>query len=225
MIRTPKIVAAADAEPVSVAEARAHLEAQAYEDSDVDPIDDAMIEGWIAAAREHCENFTGLSLATRTLEIALDSFPTGTTGGVAIDLPGGPVREIVQIMTPAQADYTTDDIDSDSLAEEAIYADGMVNPGLYVLDNYRKPNQAKPVAAAWPVIAAAANAVRIRYIAGYGIDSDGGEAVPKVIRAAILLVLGHLYRNREATTEEALVKLPLGVESLLRPHRILLGMA
>ena len=78
---TPKVIAGATVEPLTVAECRAHLEAQAYEDSDVDPIDDAMIDGWLAAAREHCENFLGLSLATRTLEIALDSFPTTLANG------------------------------------------------------------------------------------------------------------------------------------------------
>ena len=71
-------------------------------------------------------------------------------------------------------------------------------------------------AVAWPAITAATNAVKIRYLAGYDIDSDGGEALPKMIRAAVLLVVGHLYANREASTEVALTHIPLGVESLLR---------
>ena len=77
----------------------------------------------------------------------------------------------------------------------------------------------------WPAITAATNAVKIRYLAGYDIDSDGGEALPKMIRAAVLLVVGHLYANREASTEVALTHIPLGVESLLRPHRVRMGMA
>ena len=224
--RTPKVIATEGAEPVTVAEARSHLEAQEYSDTDIDPTDDLMIEAWIVAAREYCEQFTGLSLVTKTLEIALDSFPLSTdTGGVGIDLPGGPVRSIVQIMTPPPAtEYDSSDVDSDMLADEDIWADGQVNPDLYVLDDYRRPNQAKPVTA-WPAITAATNAVKIRYLAGYDIDSDGGEALPKMIRAAVLLVVGHLYANREASTEVALTHIPLGVESLLRPHRVRMGMA
>jgi uncharacterized phiE125 gp8 family phage protein len=226
MFRTPKVIFAPVAEPVTLAEARAHLEAQAYEDSDVDPIDDAMIEAWITAAREYCEQFLGLALATQVLEIALDSFPTSTDlDGVAIDLPMGPVREIIQVMVPPpEIEYTSDDVDSDSAADEPIWADGEVNPDLYVLDNYRRPNQIKPVAS-WPVITAASNAVKIRYLAGYGVDSDGGEALPKAIRAALLLMLGHLYAHRESVSPDSLMAIPLGVESLLRPHRVRLGMA
>ena len=224
--RTPKVISVEGAEPVTVEEARVHLEAQPYDDTDVDPTDDVMIEAWIVAAREYCEKFTGLSLVTKTLEIALDSFPLSTdVGGVGIELPDGPVRSVVQVMTPPPAtEYDSSDVDSDMLADEAVWADGQVNPDEYVLDDYRRPAQIKPVTA-WPAITAATNAVKIRYLAGYGVDSDGGEALPKMIRAALLLVLGHLYANREASTDAALATIPLGVESLLRPHRVRLGMA
>lgn len=211
-------------EPITVDEARAHCEAARYGDSDVDPVDDAMFEGWIAAAREHCEDFLGLSLATKTLEVALDSFPTvRDDGSTSIGLPGGPVRQIVQIMIPApDADAGSDDVDSDELVGEAVYADGQVHPGLYAIDAAR--SLLYPVTD-WPSVTAGIGAVRIRYLAGYGVDSDGGEALPNVIRSAMLLVIGHLYRNRESTTDKAMATLPLGVESLLRPRRVRLGMA
>lgn len=216
----PIVIAAPIAEPVTIEEARAHLEAQPYEDSDVDPIDDEMIEGWVAAAREFCEDFTGLSFSTRTLEIALDTFPDG-----AIELPGGPVREVYEVMTPpAASDYTSDDVDSDAQAGADIYADGQLNPSLYELDVYRQPARLT-AATAWPAVTPATNAVRIRYLAGYGVDSDGGEELPKVLRAAMLLVLGHLYANREETTEKALQSIPMGAISLMRRRRVLLGMA
>ncbi len=223
--RTPIVIEMTGAEPVTVEEARAHLEAQPYEDSDVDPTDDAMIEAWISAARERCEAFTGLSFATRVLEIALDSFPTTTADGTtAIELPGGPVREIVQVMTPPTDDaYSSDDVDSDSLADLAVWADGQVNPDQYVLDNYRRPAQVKPVTS-WPSITAATNAVKVRYLAGYGVDSDGGEALPKMLRAAVLLVLTDLYENRGAGPTDG-GTLPPRIEALLRPHRVRLGMA
>lgn len=203
----PKIIEAPAAEPISIDEARAHLEAQRYEESDVDPLDDAKIEGWISAAREHCENFLGLSLATCTLEIALDQFPLSTSPtGLPIELPMGPVREIIFV----------------SWSDES---DGELDAADYVLDDFAQPSRLRPTGAAWPAIAASPNAVRIRYVAGYGVDTDGGEPLPKAIRAAMLLILGHLYRNREDSTEAAMISIPNGAEALMRPLRVRLGMA
>lgn len=53
------------------------------------------------------------------------------------------------------------------------------------------------------------------------------EALPMVVnaavRAAILLILGHLYANREDVVSTAVNKLPMGAHSLLYPHRVGLG--
>lgn len=217
----PKVIAGPAEEPITIDEARSHLEAPAYEDSDVDPIDDEMIIGWLGAAREMCEQFLGLSLATQTLEIALDAFPTvDLNGSTAVELPFGPVREIVQVMTPATEGFTSDDVDSDVAADEAVFADGEVNPDQYTLDDYSLPARVVPVLG-WPSISAATNAVKVRYLAGYGIDSDGGQAMPRAARAAILVTLAHLYANRGDVAEE----LPPTAEALLRPLRVRLGMA
>ena len=197
-VRTPKVIVAPVAEPITVAEARTHLEAQPYEDSDVDPLDDAMIEAMLSAARESCEDFLGLSLATKTLEIALDTFPTD---GEAVDLPFGPVREILSVMWGDDSDQELD------LAD-------------FVLDNYRSPDQLRATATSgWPSVTSYPNAIKVRYLAGYGEDSDGGEALPKVLRAAILLELTNLYENRGDAP------LSLAAEALMRPRRVRLGMA
>lgn len=58
------------------------------------------------------------------------------------------------------------------------------------------------------------------------LDGSAGcdpMVVNDAIRAAILLMLGHLYRNREAVVSEATNELPLGVTQLLWPHRVGLG--
>ena len=47
--------------------------------------------------------------------------------------------------------------------------------------------------------------------------------VNDAIKAAILLLVGHLFRNREEVTGESLTQLPMGVHSLLWPHRVGLG--
>jgi uncharacterized phiE125 gp8 family phage protein len=210
-MNSPKIITDVAVEPLTVDECRAHLEAQLYGDTGLDDIDDAMIEGWLSAAREYCEDFLGLSLATKTLEIALDEFPTSlSVGGKYIELPMGPVRDILFI----SGEEPSSDMDSDS----------ELDPTTYVLDTYRTPNRIAPVSS-WPIVTAATNAIVIRYLAGYGVDSDGGQVLPKSIRAAILLILGHLYAHRENDTEVALTTIPTGAEALMRPRRVRLGMA
>ena len=46
------------------------------------------------------------------------------------------------------------------------------------------------------------------------------DDLPEEIRAAILLMIGHLYENREAGTERALQEIPFGVKSLLDMNRV-----
>jgi uncharacterized phiE125 gp8 family phage protein len=203
---TPKIITQPDEEPFTIDECRAHLAVEPYEvDTDgvgTHPHDD-MIMGLQAAAREYCEGFLGLSLAPKTYEIALDEFPDAE-----IELPMPPQLEIVSVKY----------LDADQVEQTMAESD-------YSLDSYQKPGWLLPAAeTTWPATGAFVNAVKIRYTAGYGHDSDS-EPLPKAIGAAIKLVLGHLYKNRESSAERALAGIPLGVESLLRPHRIRLGMA
>lgn len=213
----PRIIVPVTAEPISVARARAHIEAQPYGDSDADAADDEMIEDWIRAAREYCEAFCGLSFAPVTLEVALDAFPVqmgASRGALAIELPFGPVREVLSVSYGTGSD--------DELGTDA-----------WVLDRYSAPARLTPAGSgtAWPSVDAATAAVRVRYTAGYGeTDSDGyGEPLPYVAKAAMLLMVGHLHQHREATSAVSraveVMELPLGVRSLLRPLRVQLGMA
>lgn len=68
----------------------------------------------------------------------------------------------------------------------------------------------------WPTTARAREAVKIRYVAGYGDPA----AVPPALKSAILLHIGHLYRCREAVGEE-MSELPLGYADLINPYRVL----
>lgn len=67
--------------------------------------------------------------------------------------------------------------------------------------------------------------VMVRFRAGYGftgeVDARRWEG-PAAIRHAILLMVGHLYGNRDAVTSSAArpEQLPLGVDALLSPFRV-----
>lgn len=57
---------------------------------------------------------------------------------------------------------------------------------------------------------------------------DGSSGVDPMlvndaIRAAVLLIAGHLYRNREDVVAESVTQLPMGAHSLLWPYRVALG--
>ncbi len=219
---TPLVIVAPTAEPLTLDECRQHLRVVAYEadDSDSDSYGQHPDDWWIMnvgqpAAREHVENFTGLSLTTRTLQIALDSFPSESVdGSTAVDLPMGPVQSIVYIST---GEPTSDTDEADFYLDDASY----------VLDLYRNPQQVKPVNS-WTSVTAATNAIKLTYVAGYAIasdEADTGRPLPAALRAALLLVLGHLYEHREDNIESALTSIPLGAEALMRPLRVRLGMA
>ncbi|MGY4892377.1 UNVERIFIED_CONTAM: phage gp6-like head-tail connector protein [Xanthomonas axonopodis] len=50
-----------------------------------------------------------------------------------------------------------------------------------------------------------------------------GVVATSSINSAVLLITGHLYRNREAVVSEPASQLPLGAHELLWPYRVDLG--
>jgi len=194
-----KVIADAVNEPISLAEAYDHLRVDAV-DSDGRP-DDTLIESLIKSARMYCENFTGLSLAMKDYEVRLAAF-TDT-----IELPHPPFISLLAGVT------ITDDV-----------SDNAIDDDLYTIDDYTDQFAVLAPVTSWPTLSTG-NTVRIRYRAGYGDESEAYAALPSPIKAAMLLVLGHLYANREASTQQAMITLPLGVESLLRFYRVRLGLA
>lgn len=52
-------------------------------------------------------------------------------------------------------------------------------------------------------------------------DNNGDPLpVPHLIRAAVLMLVGHFYGNREATSPLTLHEVPLGVQRIIEQHRI-----
>lgn len=62
----------------------------------------------------------------------------------------------------------------------------------------------------------------VRWKAGYPKTQEGKSTVPAPIRHAILLMVSHLFNNRDAVTTTAAqpATLPMGVEALLAPYRM-----
>jgi uncharacterized phiE125 gp8 family phage protein len=75
----------------------------------------------------------------------------------------------------------------------------------------------------WPSGRVDADAVRIQYQAGYPLLNSAPN-IPAAIRHAMMLLVSHWYRNRDAVVgvdnRDSSTELPLGVESLLAPFRV-----
>ncbi len=218
----PKIIEFLDAEDesvagITIAEARKHLEDPTYGDSDLDPLDDEQILGFVAGAVQHCEEFLGLTLRPTLLEIALDDFPrTRCYGGVprrtgSVLLPWGPLRRIVLAGYGGDVD-SSDFVPLDPLTD-------------FILDSHNTPAQLFAGAGGWPYVTPLINSVRVQYEAGYGVDSDFSMPLPPLIRSAILLATGEFYANRENAGDVELFEIPQNVKKILRPLRVRLGMA
>jgi uncharacterized phiE125 gp8 family phage protein len=156
-----------------------------------DPVheDDALILGYLDAAVEYAEHYTGRSIGVQILELALDAFPAS-----AIELPRGPVLSVQSVN----------------------YRDGSgqlqsIDPSGFALDNYGEQHWLVPAyGSSWPAAQNSANSLLVRYVAG---EVTGAQ------RAALLLITAGLYANREDTAEKALTNLPLGVKTLLNTKK------
>lgn len=188
-----KLITAPAAEPVSTSEAKAHLRVDTT-------ADDTYIGTLITVARQNVESHLRRALISQTWEVVLDAFPAGV-----IRLPKPPLASVTSIK------YTDDE------GVEATYSSAN-----YVVDTDTEPGRVVLKSGeTWPAVTlAAANGVRVRYVAGYGA---AGSNVPQAIRQAILLVIGSLYENREDVLVAQGVSigvLPFGVVALLAPYRI-----
>jgi uncharacterized phiE125 gp8 family phage protein len=208
-------------QPVTLTETKAHLVVEHDEH-------DNLIDIYIAAstgAVDGPRGFLGRALIDQTWDLFLDHFPGEhhhdslqlrrhhhhhLTGQIEIPLP--PLIGVIGVFYK-----------DSSGAEQEFDADN------YVVDTASQPGRVVLTAdAAWPTTQRAANAVRVRFRAGYiGVGSSPPEdAVPFPIKAAILLHVGDLYRGRETmSVGQIATQLPWAAEQLLRPYRNYLGLA
>lgn len=153
--------------------------------ADEDVLEDTLLAAQLESARGYCEHYTGRAIGSQTVELAIDAFPLG-----AIELPMSPVTAIASVKF----------IDTS-------YVEQPVNSVFYTLDDYGHSHWLLPAAGiAWPVTAPIANAVKVRYVSG---------SLPATVRAALLLLVGHLYENRENTVMKEMREVPIGVHALL----------
>lgn len=190
--RRVKITTAPATEPVSQSEAKLHCRID-------HSAEDALITRLIEVARIQCENISGRAFITRTYTAMLDRWP-----GWCFELPYPPLAGITSIKY-----YDDAGSPAATFASSNYYVDTNSEPGRVALLN----------GADWPSTTLRdINGVEIIYTAGYG----NADAVPDQYKQAMLLLIGHLYENREAVSVQqgiGLVQVPMAVEYLLLTDR------
>jgi uncharacterized phiE125 gp8 family phage protein len=158
--------------------------------------DDQYINALCLAATSWAEKFQNRTYVKRPRTMVLDKFP------MIIRPKYPPLISVTSIV------YIDIDGAEQTLAASEYRVDTVTEPGR-ITEAYE---------VTWPDIRNVTNAVTITYVAGYGTEAK----VPDEVKAAIKLMVGHLYEHREAVSEIDMVKVPLSVEHLLWLEKLVL---
>jgi len=193
-----RLVTAPTSEPVSLAEAKAHLRLETT-------ADDTLVAALIVAARQWAEEYLWRGLVTQTWELVLDAFPERGE----IELPRG------NLVSIASLKYVDDNGTEQTWAASNYTKDDTSEPGKLRLA-YDKD---------WPSARDQWDAVKIRYTVGWAGEAAQmpaeADRVPAAIRAAMMLVISQLYEHRTPEVVGTIVsKVSFAVEALLGPYRL-----
>lgn len=180
-------------EPVTTAQAKAHLRVEHSADDD-------LIDALVMAARQRLEEETGRAWITQTWQLTLLNPPAGR----AIRLPRPPLISVTSVT------YRDADGDTQTLAGSDYQVVTQVSPGLVWLS----------VNSGWPSGPndGTLGLWTVTYTAGWGATA---ATVPGPLVQALLLLVGHLYENREAVVVGSnAIKLPMAVDWLVMPFRL-----
>jgi uncharacterized phiE125 gp8 family phage protein len=177
--------------PITLAETKVHLRVDSSDEDD-------LVTGLIDAATAHLDGWSGIlgrALIEQTWRQDFDDF----TARMA--LPLGPAMSVGSITY-------YDGANTQQTLSASYYRLLTDELGPYVA---RLPDLSYP-----SVTSSRDAAVSVTYTAGFAASESN---MPPSIRQAMLLFVGHLYRNREAVVAGSFSDLPLGVQSLLAPYR------
>ena len=204
------------ANPVTLAEAKAQLRIDSSAEDD-------LISTLITAATRWAEDYTDRTFCHTQWQMRLDSFygpvgspvqfglkadgnniegRQGTVPNLDIELPRPPM---VQTGTATAVTITyTPDAGASTTTLDAVE---------YRVDRQATPGVCRPLyGKTWPSHLVDQNSTVVTWYAGY---SATGTSVPAPVKAAILLLVAHLWKHREASAEVTLTEVPFGVKTML----------
>jgi uncharacterized phiE125 gp8 family phage protein len=218
MILSTQLITPPAAEPVTLAQAKLYLRVD-FDD------DDTLITALITAAREYCEKYTGRAFFNQAWVRTLDFFPlygrveasrnpserntwpygTWYWNKVTIQLPFPRTVSVTSIT------YLDNDANQQTLPSSS-----------YNVDTTCTPARIAPAQGVmWPIVSNyIPGSVKITFVAGSYGDGTTTNICPQSICQAMLLLIGHWYQHREATSELSLKSIPFAVDALLDTHKV-----
>lgn len=195
----PVVVITPPSAAVTLEEAKLHLRLTR-------DVEDGLISTFIGAATrviDGPEGWLGRALAPQVLELRTAASPA------AVKLPFPPLIAVQSIKY-------LDGNDVEQAADPEEFFFGGQNANVLVAKTGSYP---------WSGASTRGDALRIRYTAGYAQSPTADpliSAVPEPIKAAILLMVGDLYANRETVAAGQMTAIPMSttVEALLLPYRV-----
>lgn len=190
-----KVITPSTVEAVPVDDLKDHLRITSTSE-------DILLRRYIQVATRQCEHLTQRQLTTATVQLTLSELTT------AIELPQPPIKS-----TSVQIEY----VDSSG-------ATATMGSSIYEVDTYSDGPAVVRLAYGqeWPDLYDTANAVRIRYVAGYPVSTvDGEQTVPWEMKLWVMMTAGAYYEHRESLESgyNASKELPRGfLDSLLDPY-------
>jgi uncharacterized phiE125 gp8 family phage protein len=188
----PVLITPPAVQPVTLAEAKLHLRVDANDE-------DTLIQSLIAAATAHFDGWSGTlgrCLITQTWSVPFGSWPID--GLMQLPYPN--------ISSPVLTYRDTANVTQTVSAGLVTLYSNHIGTTLRLSDAFTYPD----------VFDDTATPITVQFTAGYGAT---GIDVPAPIRQAMLLLIGHLYANREAAISGGMAQLPLGIAALVAPYR------
>lgn len=180
-------------EPVTLAEAKAHLRLE-------HSLDDDYVASLIRGARQYVEEVTWRALVTQTWELVLDGFPGWRTREIL--LPKGEVQSVTSVLYDdvngvEQTFAPTEYVLGASPARLVLTPEGSWPNGWYGREDV--------------------GSVRVRFVAGYG----SANAVPRPLKQACLMLVSQMYEHRTPEVVGTIVsEVRLSFDALISPYRL-----
>lgn len=177
-------------EPVSLAEAKAHLRVE-------DDAEDTLIASLIVTSRLHIEAVLGMAFLTQEWSWIIDAWPDLAV----LRLPLRPVQAITRIRIFGEDGSATS-----------------VPPDRYLLDGLGAPARlVRRRGRVWPQPGISASGIEIGLRVGF---ASKAQDVPHPLRQAVLLLVAHWYEHREpGELGSPAIPVPDEVSRLVAPYR------
>lgn len=165
----------------------------------LEPDDDAVVDGLILTAMAMLDGYSGIlgrALINQTWRLNLRCWP-----GCRIRLPFSPVSAVTSIKY-----YDTANVQQT-----------LASSNWALIEDALSPAAEWAATASLPSLYDRPDAIEVLFVAGYGAAASD---VPAAIKHAALMLIGHLFENRETTIVGTNAQeLPFAVAALIAPFR------